>query len=395
MDARKLGDGGIGVYIENLVEGLLELKAVTEPELSLTLLVPVRVDDAKAPTTGYIAACIKRWRGRVSFVFEAASKYSFDEYFQMPRRIAPLLQSHSVFHSPHYTLPYFISLPSVVTIHDVIHVTHPDSWFHKYIGGFLIRSAAKRASHIITVSEQSANALRHIVRGQTAPVSIIPNAFRQELLTGDEVKIAEFRAQRNLTDSYCLFIGTDRPHKGFGELVEGWASLRTQQDLPQLVVVGERYGAESRAYVEQLGLTSLVRFIGKIPTHELSLLYRGARAVMLPSREEGFGFVALEALGCGIPVVSTPLPSVREICGDLAWYSSDFSAQAFAEAIQRCLREIPRSAERLEAGKTRALEFSRRKTAEQTLAVYNLIAGEKHAAPREVSSLPSQFAHTG
>jgi glycosyltransferase involved in cell wall biosynthesis len=107
-------------------------------------------------------------------------------------------------------------------------------------------------------------------------------------------------------------------------------------------------GADLRGYVEK---------------EELAELYRGAAALLLPSRFEGFGLPVLEAMACGTPVVAAPEPALREVAGDAAV----FADPPLADALRTAIAERDRLAA---AGLERAKLFSWEETARRTLAVY-------------------------
>ena len=140
LDARKLGHGGIGVYLENLVSGLLYLPAFVDGRCELSLIVnkedPALRQWGKDNGLGvFVGECLveklsSQWNSRVNLIFDKARGYSLDELFAMPYRLRSEIAKHDLFHCPHYVLPHFIKIPKVVTIHDIIHVTHPDSSVH-------------------------------------------------------------------------------------------------------------------------------------------------------------------------------------------------------------------------------------------------------------------------
>ena len=106
---------------------------------------------------------------------------------------------------------------------------------------------------------------------------------------------------------------------------------------------------------------------GYVDKDELAELYRGAAALVLPSRFEGFGLPVLEAMACGTPVVAAPEPALREVAGDAAVYAEDGD---FAGAVRRALAERERLSS---AGIERAKLFSWEETARRTAAVYRKV----------------------
>lgn len=379
LDARKLGDGGIGVYLENLVDGMLALDS--GEKTALTLLVrPAHFALLESPAgdDSVVESAVQRWSARVRFIADSSRNYSAEEYLLMAIRQRRLIQRHDIFHSPHYTLPFFIGIPRVVTIHDVIHVSHPEHAAHKIVGGALIRSAVRRADAVISVSECSKKALLEVAGVQaTAKIHVVENALKPELTVLSAQARDDFRAAHRLTRPFYLFVGSDRPHKGLRELLQAWAILRRDQNAgwseKELILVGRRYGAEAREIISDLGLSPVVRFIDQADEATLRGLYNNAEAVLVPSQVEGFGLVALEAMACGTAVLCSPAESLSEVCADCAWYMEDYSAAALATLLGEMAFSDERRLEKIRRGILRAQEFSIQRAAEKTLAVYSTI----------------------
>lgn len=397
LDARKLGDSGIGVYIENLVEGFLKLKQRDPEALDLKILAapPAAVSDGESAVAEMTRKQLERWRDSVEIFVEPAPKYSFDEYFRLAGRQRSLLETVHVFHSPHYTLPFFLRVPSVVTIHDVIHVSRPERFYHGPVGRLLIRSAVRRAAHVITVSGASLVRLKKLVGPYTPPVTVIPNALRDGIGVLPRASVEEYVGQHALSRPYYVFVGSDRPHKGFRELIGAWAlvkaqCLRMDWPVPKLLAVGSRYSEATKRAAEECGLRDVVQFAGEISAVDLALLYNGSRGVVVPSKEEGFGLMALEALACGVPVICTPEQSLREVCGNFAWYSEDFTAEALAQAIFASYANPDMSEAKANRGIVRAHDFERECVAERTLEVYCQVIAAAAGAGRYGESAPEE-----
>lgn len=383
LDARKLGDGGIGTYIENLVRGLCNLQSEREIDCQLTLLVTgehaaarrkaaTAAAEATATSSNAPSSNDPLLNGEVLIVEEPSAKYSLSEYLLLARRHRKLLDSHDIYHAPHYTLPFFLGRPSVVTIHDVIHVTHPETPMHRPAGRALIGSAIRRASHVITVSEASRAEIERLLPARNRPpISVIPNALKEVFRRQRAEARAGAGSDEELTP-YCLFVGNAKPHKGWRTLLTAWQLLWNDPvaACPHLVLVGQLVGDEVESAIRQCGLQGVVSVVRKVSDEELRGLYQGAQAVVVPSLVEGFALPALEALACGAPLVTTPLPAVREVCGDVPWYAEGFTARAIADAVTRCLREAPSASVRRQAGRSRAEWFDINQVARATWEVY-------------------------
>ncbi|MCB0325126.1 MAG: glycosyltransferase family 4 protein [Bdellovibrionales bacterium] len=369
LDARKLGDGGIGTYLENLVDGFLELNELHGERIALTLLVSPG-DAAKRHQ-----ALFERWQRSVRMVEEPAPKYSFAEYFLLARRHRALCASVDLFHSPHYTLPFALPIPAVVTIHDIIHVTYPDSPLHRPTARMLIASAIRRSRRVITVSEHSARQIRQNFRVAPGMLSAIPNAVSTGISRTEQSTITEVCARYGVKGEYLVFVGSDRPHKGYRMLQECWSLLQQKRaTTPTLVVIGDRFDEATKRLGRDLRIADAVHYLGAVSRRDLSALLSGARALLVPSLEEGFCLPALEAFACETAVVSTPIPAIAELGGDLVRFADGFDAPAFADAVAAVLAIPLTDRFRVGAGE-RAARFSRLAVAQATFDVYRSVLG--------------------
>ncbi len=358
VDARKLGDGGIGVYIENLLSGFIELIERADLPLEITALLMTGASPASQLTNF----------SKLRWIEDSAKKYSLNELVSMPLRLRRTIAAHDLYHVPHYTLPYNIPVKRIVTIHDIIHVTNPDTALHRPIAKGLISSALRRAHQVITVSQASRQAILANFR-TTAPISVVPNALRSGIAPVASPRlVADLFSRFGLSPGFLLFVGDDRPHKNFSELYQAWLRSQTQATSPSLVAVGRGFSDLRQA-----------RFFAfeELSSAELSILYSGARAVVMPSKIEGFGLVALEALACGVPLIARGLPSVREICGELASYY--YSTDELFELISRLTdsNDLVRELDYFAKAQSRANCFSQRDKAQSTLEVYARALAQK------------------
>lgn len=370
IDARKLGDGGIGVYIENLVDGLVSLKNSGELVADFVLLCEPSLTEAWR----------KHWQGKVSVVSEISAKYSLSEYFFMPLRQKKLLSESHLYHSPHYTLPFGLGVPAVVTVHDIIHVSHPQSFSHKHIGKALIASAVKRAALVLTVSNYSAERIKEFFQCETQ-IAVTANAAQSDIKSID---ISAHKKQQ----SYCLFVGNSKPHKGLDMLIESWKILdeKLGSQLPDLVIVSKQVTESQKLAIARSSKTMLLK---DCSVSELSRFYNLADALLIPSTEEGFGLPVLEAFLCETAVVSTPLESVKEYFNESVWYSENYTAKSFAAAVAKMLFSGEQGRIKIEQGHAIALGFSKEKMARATADCYVNVLHSFHGenAPRVFAEL--------
>lgn len=372
FDGRKLGDGGIGVYIDNTVRGLL-----ARGDVDLTIIAKPRQCEAV------------EWRREVAWLYDNARPYSLAEYLLLARRID--FSGYDLFHSPHYTLPFGVRIPSIVTIHDLIHIEHPERVYYPFVARNLIRSAVKRASAVIAVSEDTRRSLMRCIGNEGADITVIPNAVPAWMI-GVEARDTSHPDSFGLsgeTPYFVAVLSNLKPHKGAEELLQAYASLQMRFSLngaaarcPRLLLVGHGAQAlrEGARKVQQL--SEGVSIIGTVKPDVLRGLYQRADAVVVASRAEGFCLPALEAQSVGTRVVCTPVPALLEFVTDRDLVARDFSSEALAEALYQAAT-VPVVERTVKA--THLERFSLESVSAQTSALYRRVVAASGLARQEAA----------
>ena len=383
IDGRKLGDGGIGTYLENLLRGLDLLQRAGDIQAEISVLIRPDLYESYRYNPEY--AWLKS--DVFELIPESSPRYSLREYFLLASNQRELLKRIDLFHSPHYTLPFGLSIPSVATIHDLIHLDAPETFFHKPAASRLIRSTMRRAEHILAVSAVTAKKIRNFAGDLSVPISVVPNALSIDFADG--AVSDESDQLPALPKEYCLFVGSDRPHKGFDTLLDVFAKLNNDSSrfdrVPRdLVVVGERFSAAVKKRVLDLSLGEHIHFIGGVRRKDLAEIYKKASALLAPSRDEGFGLPVLEAMASSTAVVCTGLPSFKEVAQGAAYYDNEFTSNSFLAALSDAFNDPQARAERVCLGQKRAQRFTVQSFAKQTFEVYrtvlfNTASRNKHA----------------
>ncbi len=350
IDVRKWRDFGIGTYVRNLVRHLAKLDSETTYLLFC--------DPQDEPTLRDLAA---------NFVpiVDSSARYGIREHFSIPFKLRRL--GAELLHSPHYVRPLLCTIPSVVTIHDCIHLLFPQYLPNRMAfryARFVMGSAVRHSALVYTVSEASrADILRFYPWTDPDKVCVVPNAIDAELLVdpGEEER-ERVRERYQIRGRFVLFAGNVKPHKNLERLIRAFARVRAQpgrEDL-RLVLLGDdvsRYSSLRRT-VEKSGLRQDVRFFGFVPHRTLAALYRMASVFAFPSLYEGFGLPPLEAMACGTPVVTSRISALPEVVGDGALLVDPYSEEAIADAIGRVLDDGVLRAELIERGLRRSAQFS-------------------------------------
>jgi len=272
---------------------------------------------------------------------------------QLLRRLRPALA-----HFQH-ALPLTCPCPAVVTVHDLSFEREPSlmGLRERLIFRAVVPRAARHAARVIAVSELTKRDLIELYRIPEEKIVVIPNGVDPR-----------FRAEGpRTTGDYALVVGALQPRKDPAAAIEALALLGNG-DL-RLVFAGPDRGGrvEAERAAERTGLHGRVDFRGYVPQQELAALYRGAACLVFPSRYEGFGLPALEAMASGTPVVATTAGALPEVVGDAAILVDERDPAALAGGIERALADRDRL---VRAGLERARLYSWAETARRTLAVY-------------------------
>jgi glycosyltransferase involved in cell wall biosynthesis len=288
-----------------------------------------------------------------------------------------------VLHCPKSAVPYFAPCPVVVTLHDLIPIKHPETerFAARVYWRLQIPIAARRSDFIITDSE-------HARREIMADFHVPDERIRTVMLAYDPVMLASrdeatgraVRDRYGLPPEYILYVGTIQPRKNLMTLIEAYGRLRRDEGLAtRLVIVGRKgwlYDALF-ARIRELGLGEEVIFTGFVPDEELPFIYDGARVFVYLSLFEGFGLPPLEAMACGVPVITSDTTSLPEVVGDAGITLPPADVTGVANAIRRVLGDRGLAAAMGEKGLVRARGFSWEATARQTLAIYGQVEKQR------------------
>lgn len=279
-----------------------------------------------------------------------------------------------------YLVPPRAPCPTVVTIHDVSFLRHPE-WFPARavrVMRRLIPWSARWATRIITGSEHAADEISGLCGVAREKVVVMPYAAGADFTPGDRHRAREHvAAAYGLTDRYVLAVGLIQPRKNLPRLLEAFVAVTRRHNDVVLAVAG-RDGPEAQAVrqlVAGLGLVGRVRFLGSVPEADLPELYRAATMLVYPSLYEGFGLPALEAMACGTPVVASCTTSLPEVVGEAGLLVDPLSVGEIAQAMERVLSDADLAARLSAAGLARAQRFSWRRCAEQHLALFADLVG--------------------
>jgi glycosyltransferase involved in cell wall biosynthesis len=301
--------------------------------------------------------------------------FTLREQFRLPRLVAR--ERLDLVHYPHLTVPLPSTTPFVVTVHDLNYLDTSAIFAGGRGGNRLGRTAllagyriellkARRARRLIAVSEHTRDAIVRQLHVDPARVTVTYEAADPPDAIVPDASVLE---RHGLDSPFFLYVGAAYPYKNLARLIEALARIGGDT---KLLLAGdqEHFGPALRQHAANLDLAGRVVFAGKVSDTELAALYGGALAYAFVSTSEGFGLPGLEAMSAGVPVVAARAGSLPEIYGEAARYCDPQDVDSIADALTAVRADAEIRTRLVAEGRRRAAEFSWRRTAEQTLAVY-------------------------
>ncbi|HLZ57505.1 MAG TPA: glycosyltransferase family 1 protein [Ktedonosporobacter sp.] len=285
-----------------------------------------------------------------------------------------------IFHVPYFAPPLLPRTPTVVTIHDVIPLRlpayQPDARVKAYMN--LVARASHRATMIITVSQHAKQDIVDALKLPAERIRVIYQAASEECRPiTDPAKLAAMRARYGLGERYIFYLGGLDQRKNVPQLVRAFAHLQKQIGDPnlQLFISGNPDKQKGPLFPDprplgvDLGMDGQIvyRFV---EDEDKPAVYSGASLFVFPSLYEGFGLDPLEAMSCGAPVVCSNRTSLPEVVGDAALTVDPEDTRALVQAMRNVLTDSALEADLRARSLQQAAKFSWRKTAEETLQVY-------------------------
>ena len=282
-----------------------------------------------------------------------------------------------VFHAQ-YILPPFCTSRSVTTIADILFESHPEFYspMERLKFGVLFPWSARRSDHIITVSQFSKNDIVDRYHVDPERVTVIYEAPRQEFREMDVGYCREMLAREyDVHFPFILYVGRINARKNLERLVEAVSVLSGKGFPHELVIVGKQDWMAGRVLekVRELSLELKVRFVGYVPAEHLPVFYNAADLFVYPSICEGFGIPLVEAMACGVPIVTSFGSSLEEVASAAAVLADPYSVASIANAMERVLSDKLFARGLREKGIRRAAEFTEARKADETINVYRQV----------------------
>lgn len=318
----------------------------------------------------------------------ALVKYFPNNEYVFFQRGEKLPSDVKVIHFPYFE-PFFLALPiynkfkTVVTVHDLTPIVFPQA-FPSGIKGKLKwqmqRFALKRANAVITDSNSSKKDIRKYGGVRENKIHVV------YLAAGEGFKKLEIRNWKleikkryGLPEKFLLYVGDVTWNKNLPRLIDAVQKLNVS-----LVMVGKSlaqedydktnpWNADLNRVNELAKEDNNIMKLGFVPDEDLVQIYNLATVFVMPSLYEGFGLPVLEAMACGCPVITSKEGSLPEVAGDAALYVDAYDMDSIAAGIEKVFNDEKLQKELSKKGLENVKKFSWKKTASETLKVYESI----------------------
>lgn len=282
-----------------------------------------------------------------------------------------------VTHFFNYIVPPKVDGKKIVTVHDMVYKTFPETvrGRTRYMLETGLKRSLKRADLVVTDSEFSRTEIIKYFPSAAEKLRVVPCGVDRSRFhpVENQERIEDAKRQLGLEGEYFLYLGTLEPRKNLRRLMLAYDRFRKgKADYPKMVLAGGKGWMNEELFraIRELGLEQDVQMLSYVPEHQLCALMSGALAFVFPSVYEGFGMPPLEAMACGVPVLTTHAASLPEVVGDSALICDPYQPEQMTDSLEQLYRDAKLRKELREAGLRRARMFSWENAAAMLYDVY-------------------------
>ena len=283
-----------------------------------------------------------------------------------------------VVHSPSFIMPYLRGAARhVLTVHDMTSFSHPQCHIALRRSGLyrrMVLASLRRADAVVVPSQATRQAILEFLPDlQPDRIHVTVPGIGEEFRLCAPTSVREVAARLKLPQPYILYVGTLEPRKNLPALVESYRRLVEAGAIKEHLVLAGKLGWGYESLLKQIQVPALrgrVHLAGYVDQKDLPAVYAGARLFVYPSLHEGFGFPPLEAMACGVLVISTRSSSLAENLERAAELVAPDDIAGLADAMQRLLTDDTLRAKRQGQGLEQARHYWWEQTARGTVKSY-------------------------
>jgi glycosyltransferase involved in cell wall biosynthesis len=324
---------------------------------------------------------------QIAELFQSGPRFSFcplrpaRSLFRIPLTLPRYARRDQldIFHAQ-FIVPPFLKCRTVTTVPDIAFEHFPEMFPapQRLALKLLVRESVKRADHVITVSHYSKNDIAQTYGVSPDKITVTYEGAGDEFRPMDRKQAQEILARKYAIEGqFILYLGRLQARKNLRRLVEAYAMVR-KAGFPHKLVLAGKPDSLFQAVLErirELKLQNDVILPGYVESKDSPAFYNAAEVFVFPSFFEGFGLPVVEAMACGTPVITSRGSSLEEIAAGSALIIDPLDELSIANALQQVLQDPELRLRLSRAGLVRSLDFSFKNAAQQTVKVYEQVAG--------------------
>lgn len=286
-------------------------------------------------------------------------------------------------HCTSNTAPVLYHSPLVLTLHDIIYLEKVSlaGTFYQNLGNlyrrWVVPRIVSKCDQILTVSEYEKKRISEHLKLNDDQVKVVYNAISNNFrVIHDQAFLNKTAEKYNLPQEYMLFFGNTAPKKNTAGVIEAYCDYFNNQvnSLPLVITDCKPEYIHSKVSQWARGNEQLIKkniiVLDHIAFDELPYVYNLASLFLYPSLRESFGMPIIEAMACGVPVITSNTSSMPEVAGGAAYLIDPAKPLEISEAISKIQEDSSLRAKMIGTGINRANYFSWKRTAEQVLSTY-------------------------
>jgi glycosyltransferase involved in cell wall biosynthesis len=313
-----------------------------------------------------------------------SSPYPVWEQWMLPK--AAKKAGVQLLHCTSNTAPVYPGMPLVITLHDIIyleklHVKEGTAYqkFGNLYRRWNVPSVVGKAEKIITVSEFEKNRICDHFGYEKDRVEAIYNGVSRHFNRVEDVQVlSDAKKKFNLPDQFIFFLGNTDPKKNVHGVLKAISILKHRNELPcklLMLDINRDYLSRVANEIDDPSVLDEIQFTGYIPNSDLPSIYSQASLFLYPSLRESFGIPMIEAMRCGVPVISSITSCMPEVAGGAALLTDPFQPEQLAASIRDLFHNETKKKELITLGLERSKHFSWVENARKTIDIYQQILG--------------------
>lgn len=290
VDARYVGLSGIGTFCKGILDN------IPQNDFQNIILLGNKIK-------------LSKLYPNVNIIDDQFNPFSLNGLF-LSHNLLKIINACRAFLSPGYIIPFGIKIPIYTTICDCVFFDEPNTCkgiVDKRIKKYFYKRAIKKSEMVFTISNFSKNRIVSIFKCSKEKITIIPCGLSNDII---EFKKSHGKAKK---ENFFLFVGNFKPHKGIDTLLAAYRLYREKGGTNDLFLVGNKEGLHTSISTNGWDKIPGIKLKEGISNNDLFSLMASSKALIQPSRYEGFGLPPFEAMYLGTPVILNNITVFHEI----------------------------------------------------------------------------------